>query len=55
MDGIVEMVLGATTNFGKFFTQDRLFAWHAELFPTGYSNLSTIRTGSWRDDATGAM
>ncbi|PRC94399.1 hypothetical protein S2091_1020 [Solimicrobium silvestre] len=55
MDGIVEMVLDATTNYAKPLTQDRLFAWHAALFPTGYSNLSTIRTGCWRDDATGPM
>ncbi len=55
VDGVVEMVLDATTQFAKPLTQERLFAWHAALFPTGYSGLSLIRTGKWRDDATGAM
>jgi Fic family protein len=36
-------------------SRERLFGWHAALFPTGYSNLSTIRVGGWRDDASGPM
>lgn len=55
VDGVVEMVLDATTQFAKPLTQERLFAWHAALFPTGYSGLSPIRTGNWRDDAAGPM
>jgi Fic family protein len=36
-------------------TAQRLFGWHAALFPTGYSGLSPIRVGAWRDDASGPM
>ncbi len=35
--------------------RERLFGWHAALFPTGYSGLSTIGVGKWRDDAHGPM
>jgi Fic family protein len=55
VEGVVEMVLDATTNSGSPLTQERLFAWHAALFPTGYSGLSRITTGTWRDDVQGPM
>lgn len=55
VDGVVEMVLDASTNRHLALTQARLFGWHAALFPTGYSGLSTIRVGCWRDDANGPM
>ncbi|MCB6182955.1 Fic family protein [Leeia sp. TBRC 13508] len=55
VDGVVEMVLDATLNVNKPLTSDRLFGWHAALFPTGYSGLSKISVGAWRDDRTGPM
>jgi Fic family protein len=55
VDGVVEMVLDATGAAGQPLTRERLFGWHAALFPTGYSGLSPIRTGAWRDDASGPM
>jgi Fic family protein len=55
VEGIVGIVLDATHHFDAPLTRKRLFGWHAALFPTGYSGLSKIRTGSWRDDAEGAM
>jgi len=55
VEGVVEMVLDATANCHAPVSQQRLFGWHAALFPTGYSNLSTIRVGGWRDDASGPM
>lgn len=55
VDGVVEMVLDATGGFNKPLTRKRLFSWHAALFPTGYSGLAKIRTGAWRNDATGPM
>lgn len=48
VDGVVEMVLDATQQFDKPLTKERLFAWHAALFPTGWSGLSKIRVGKWR-------
>jgi Fic family protein len=55
VEGVVEMVLDATVNCRAPVSKDRLFGWHAALFPTGYSGLSRIRVGSWRDDASGPM
>jgi len=42
VEGVVEMVLDATANCNAPVTRDRLFAWHAALFPTGYSGLVRI-------------
>jgi Fic family protein len=55
VDGVVDMVLDATANCDLPVTRERLFGWHAALFPTGYSGLSKIGVGGWRDDAHGPM
>lgn len=55
VDGVVDMVLDATTQAGAPLTEARLFGWHAALFPTGFSGRSPITTGDWRDDAQGPM
>ena len=55
VEGVVEMVLDATANCQTPVTRERLFGWHAALFPTGYSGLSRIKVGGWRDDASGPM
>ncbi len=55
VEGVVEMVLDATARSAAALTADRLFGWHAALFPTGYSGISKIAIGQWRDDATGPM
>ncbi len=55
VEGVVEMVLDATLNSNAAVTRERLFSWHAALFPTGYSGLSKIKVGDWRDDASGPM
>jgi Fic family protein len=55
VDGVVDMVLDATGHFDQPLTDERLFGWHAALFPTGYSGLHKIRIGSWRDDEKGPM
>lgn len=55
VDGVVDMVLDATGRFDAPLTVERLFGWHAALFPTGYSGMTSIRVGAWRDDATGPM
>jgi len=48
VDGVVEMMLDATQRFDQPLTKERLFSWHAALFPTGWSGLSKIRVGGWR-------
>jgi Fic family protein len=55
VDGVVDMVLDATGRFDQTLTPERLFSWHAALFPTGFSGMSRIRVGAWRDDASGPM
>ena len=55
VEGVVEMVLDATVNCHTPVTRERLFGWHAALFPTGYSGLSKINVGQWRDDVNGPM
>ena len=55
VDGIVEMTLDATRSHAAPLTEERLFSWHAALFPTGYSGMRRIPVGRWRDDADGPM
>ena len=55
VEGVVEMMLDATGNYDQPLTEERLFAWHASLFPTGRSGMHKIRVGTWRDDSTGPM
>jgi Fic family protein len=49
------MMLDATRSFGQPLTAERLFGWHASLFPTGRSGMRKVRAGVWRDDSTGPM
>jgi len=55
VEGVVEMLLDATTNYAQPLTADRLFDWHAALFPTRQSGLQKITVGKWRDDSGGPM
>lgn len=55
VDGIVDLMLDATRNYDKELNKERLFSWHAALFPTGQSGMYKIITGNWRDDSTGPM
>jgi len=55
VEGVVEMMLDATRHYDQPLTAERLFAWHASLFPTGRSGMTKIRAGAWRDDSKGPM
>ncbi len=55
VEGVVEMMLDATQNYSQPLTKERLFDWHAALFPTGRSGMYKIIAGKWRDDSTGPM
>ena len=55
VEGVVEMMLNATQKYEDDLTEERLFGWHAALFPTGRSGTRKIRTASWRDDTEGPM
>ncbi len=55
IEGVVEMTLDATQNHAKALSAERLFAWHAALFPTGRSGMSRIAVGQWRPVEAGPM
>ncbi|MEN8250641.1 MAG: DUF4172 domain-containing protein, partial [Bacteroidota bacterium] len=55
IDGVVEMMLDATTRYKDELTHERLFGWHASLFPAGRSNMQKIIVGDYRDDSHGPM
>jgi Fic family protein len=50
VEGLVEMLDGATRNHRDALTNDRLFGWHTALFPSGFSHLHPITVGSWRTE-----
>ena len=47
-DGLVQLLIDATTNHQMLLTKEKLWAWQAALFPTGYSGIHKITVGSWR-------
>ena len=55
VEGVVEMMLDATRHYRQPLTRQRLFAWHASLFPTGRSGMTRITAGAWRRDRSGSM
>ena len=55
VDGVVEMMLDATQNCFNPLTSERLFDWHAAIFPTGRSGMYKITVANWRSDSTGPM
>ena len=55
VEGIVEVMLDATRNYELTLTQERLFKWHAALFPTGRSGMTQITVGDWRSGKSGPM
>ena len=55
VEGVVDMVIDATSHCDAPITAERLFGWHAALFPTGYTGRFPIQVGDWRADANGPM
>src|SRR3954467_8432238 len=51
VEGVVEIMLDATQHYDQPLTAERLFGWHASLFPAGRSGMHRITVGAWRDDA----
>lgn len=49
VDGLVEMLIDATSRHDDPLSRDRLKGWHAALFPTGYSGMHKILIGEWRE------
>jgi Fic family protein len=55
VEGIVEVMLDVTGKHDAPLSEERLFAWHAALFPTGRSGMQSIVVGGWRTASSGAM
>jgi Fic family protein len=55
VDGVVEMMLDATQKFNAPLTKERLFDWHAHLFPGVRTTSDKFRVGAWRHDRQGPM
>lgn len=50
VEGVVEMMLDATQKYDAVLSRERLFAWHAAMFPTGRSGMHKIVVGQYRDN-----
>ncbi len=55
VEGVVEMMLDATRHYDTRLTAERLFGWHAALFPTGRSGMGRITVGAWRTEESDPM
>jgi Fic family protein len=55
VEGVVDMTLDATQKFDQPITAERLFGWHAALFPTSRSGMLKIVVGGWRTEQSGAV
>ena len=55
IEGLVEMAIDATQRYDLPLTAERIFNWHAALFPTGRNAFGPVIVGKWRDDAKGPM
>ena len=49
IEGVVQVMLDATQNYSMKLDEERLFGWHAALFPTGYSGAYKIKVAGWRE------
>ena len=47
-EGVVQVMIDAVRNCNAELTADRLFNWHAALFPTGRSGMNPITVAGWR-------
>ena len=55
VDAVVEIMLDATQKYDEQLTKERLFGWHAHLFPGVRTTADKFRVGAWRDDSQGPM
>lgn len=55
VEGVVEMTLDSARRSAEPLTKERLFGWHAALFPGGRSGMRRITVGAWRTADAGPM
>ena len=49
VEGLLDVMDDAVQRCDEPLTHERLHAWHAALFPTGYSGMTKIRVGGYRE------
>lgn len=47
-EGVVQVMIDAVLHYDMPLDAERLFSWHAALFPTGRSGIHKILVGDWR-------
>ena len=50
-EGVVQVLMDAVQHAHASLTEERLFNWHAALFPTGRSGITAITVAAWRQGA----
>jgi len=55
VEDVVEVLVNATREYDQPLSAERLFGWHAALFPTGRSGMRKITVGTWRPAEAGVM
>lgn len=55
VEGVIDMMLDAIEKYAERLTPERLFAWHAALFPTGRSGMTKNVVGDWRTEQSGPI
>ncbi len=55
VDGIVDLIMDATSKCHLPLSDERLFGWHLSLFDRGRRNVDRITVGDWRQPGRGAM
>lgn len=54
-EGLADILFDATRHYDAPLTEERLFGWHADLFPVAQTGKHRIDVGCWRSDRLGAM
>lgn len=49
IEGLLDILIDATENFGTPLTDSRIRGWHSALFPSGYSGFTKISVGKYRE------
>lgn len=50
IEGLVDVLFDAAERYAESLNAERLFGWHAALFPGGYSGLKKITVAQWRGE-----
>jgi len=51
VEGLLDIMDDAVVHCGDVLSHERLYAWQAALFPTGYSSMTKIKVGGYREHA----